>query len=146
MRAYGLKVGADDYLAKPFEFDELLARVRALLRRSKTVQARVLKLGRVELDLAESHAKCADAPLLLPRGDYLILQTLMLRAERVTTRQTLEEAVYNMDDVLESNTLDAQISRLRRRLREQNGGVNIVALRGIGYLLTAQQHPGEEPS
>jgi two-component system OmpR family response regulator len=145
MRTHGLKAGADDYLAKPFEFDELLARVRALLRRSRAVQAGVLKLGRVELDLAESHAKCGDAPLLLPRREYLILQTLMLRAERVTTRQALEEAVYNMEDVLESNTLDAQISRLRRRLREQDGGVSIVALRGIGYLLTAQQQPGEAP-
>ena len=143
MRTNGLKLGADDYLAKPFEFDELLARIRALLRRSKTVQSAVLKLGRVELDLTESQVRCADASLLLPRREYLILQTLMLRAERVTTRQALEDAVYSMEDILESNTLDAQISRLRRKLREQDGGVSIVAMRGIGYLLTAQRSPDE---
>jgi len=146
MRTHGLKVGADDYLSKPFEFDELLARVRALLRRSRAVQAGVLKLAQVELDLAECQVKCGGQPLLLPRGEYLILQTLMLRAERVTTRQALEDSVYNMEDVRESNTLEAQVSRLRRKLREHKAGVSIVALRGIGYLLAGQQHPDDEPS
>jgi two-component system, OmpR family, response regulator len=141
MRTLGLKAGADDYMAKPFEYDELLARVRALLRRSKAAHTAILQLGNVDLDMSECQVSCGGVPLLLPRREYLILQTLMLRAERLTTRQALENAVYNMEDTRESNTLDAQISRLRRRLREHAAGVRIVAMRGIGYILTAQEEP-----
>jgi two-component system, OmpR family, response regulator len=137
-RAFGLTAGADDYLPKPFDPDELLARVRALLRRSKVAQPGILKLGHIALNHQESHVICGGKTLLLPRKEYLILETLMLRAERVTTRQALEETVYNMDEEVESNTLDAQISRLRKRLRDHDSGLNIVALRGIGYLLTVE--------
>jgi two-component system, OmpR family, response regulator len=137
-RTAGIGRGADDYLAKPYDYNEMLARIRALLRRAKTKAPILFSVGRLQLNMQENQITCGHEALLLPRREFLILETLMLRAERVTTRKALEDAVYNMDEMVESNTLDAQISRLRRRLLENDSGVKIVPMRGIGYILTAK--------
>lgn len=132
-RVQGLDTGADDYLAKPFSVDELLARLRAVTRRPTRVAPAAVRLGTLEFDLNNRTATLDGAPLELPRRELLALETLIRRAGRTVARAALEEAVYGFDDEIASNSLDAHISRLRRKLAP--AGVEIHALRGLGYLL-----------
>lgn len=131
----GLNAGADDYLVKPFEPDELLARVRAIVRRKNPSRSLVTCIGNLSIDLDGGGVSITNTPLALRRRELLILQALALRAGRVVTREVLIDAVYGFDDLIESNTLEAQISRLRRKLRDATAEVEISSLRGIGYIL-----------
>ncbi|WP_426440147.1 response regulator transcription factor [Bradyrhizobium genosp. P] len=130
----GLNSGADDYLVKPFEPDELLARVRAIARSKSPNRSLATLVGKLSIDL-DGGAWVENTPLALRRGELLILQTLAQRAGRVVTRNALIDAIYGSDDLIESNTIDSQISRLRRKLRDVAAEVEIVSLRGLGYLL-----------
>lgn len=134
-RIAGLDGGADDYLAKPFAVDELLARLRAVLRRPADLRSRVVRLGRLGFDLANSEADVEGQPLDLPRRERLVLETLMRRMGRTVVRAALEAAVYALDDAVQPNTLDTHVSRLRRKLAEAGAGVQIHTIRGVGYLL-----------
>jgi two-component system, OmpR family, response regulator len=131
----GLNSGADDYLGKPFEPQELIARVRAVLRRPRLLAPAVLSLGNVELHLGSNEVVVADRKLLLRRREALILGALLMRRDRVITRGALIEEIYGFDDEIESNTLEAQVSRLRKKLAAFGGDVEIRSMRGIGYIL-----------
>jgi DNA-binding response OmpR family regulator len=134
-RIKGLNIGADDYLGKPFAIEELLARLRAVMRRPPDLPAETLKLGRLSYDTEHRQVSVDDVALNLPRRELLVLETLLKRSGRTVQRGALDEAVYGFDDEIQSNALDAHISRLRRRLADAGAGVEIYTIRGIGYLI-----------
>jgi two-component system OmpR family response regulator len=134
-RVEGLDAGADDYLAKPFAIEELMARLRAVLRRPGVIETQKLRLGVLQLDLLNREAVVHERRLELPRRELLVLEALMRRAGRTVERGTLQEEVYGMDDEIQSNALDAHVSRLRRKLDDVAAGVEIHTIRGIGYLM-----------
>ncbi len=134
-RVAGLEAGADDYLVKPFAHEELVARLRALLRRPKAELGEEVRLGRISYLPALGSFRVGEEPFLLPRREHLLLETLIRHAERVVTRAALEEALWGFGEEIESNSLESHISRLRRRLREARAEVEIHTLRGVGYIL-----------
>jgi len=134
-RVAGLDHGADDYLAKPFSTDELMARLRAVMRRPAQIAPSIVQVGRLQFNLTERHAQVGGVTLDLTRRELLALEILVRRSGRTVARNALEEAVYGYDEEIASNTLDSHISRLRGKL--SGAGVEIHAIRGLGYLLRA---------
>lgn len=134
-RVAGLDEGADDYLAKPFAIEELLARIRAVRRRPNAMASETIHVGRLSFDLTFEDACVAGTKLDLPRREVRVLEALLRRRGRTVLREALEEAVYGFDDEVQSNTLDSHVSRLRRKLADAGAGVEIHAIRGVGYLL-----------
>lgn len=134
-RIDGLDKGADDYLIKPFSFDEMLARIRAVRRRPADLAGEVIQAGALVYDLANDEMSVDSVPFELPRRELRALATLMKRRGRTVLREVLEQAVYGFDDDVQSNALDSHISRLRRKLADARAGVEIHAMRGLGYLL-----------
>lgn len=135
-RVAGLDHGADDYLAKPFSTDELLARLRAVMRRPAQIGETIVYVGLLRFNLTNRQAEMGGEPLDLTRRELLALEVLVRRAGRTVSRGALEEAVYGYDDEIASNSLDVHISRLRRKLA--GTGVAIHGIRGLGYLLKAE--------
>ncbi|MFN3352009.1 MAG: response regulator transcription factor [Brevundimonas sp.] len=135
-RICGLDAGADDYLVKPFDGDELLARIRASLRRPRTeVDAPPVRCGELVYLPRDGAFRVREAELALRRRERAILEVLIRRARRVVLREALVRAVYAFDEEPSSNTLDAQISRLRRKLSAAGAAVSLHAVRGVGYVL-----------
>ncbi len=136
-RVEGLDAGADDYLAKPMNDDEFLARARALVRRPQLKDRTVLSFQNVAFNCHHREVRVDDAVVPLSRIELAILEALMLRTDRVVLRERLESSVYGFDDEFASNTLDSQISRLRKKLAAANANVQIKVTRGVGYRITA---------
>jgi len=133
-RIRGLDTGADDYLVKPFDFGELLARVRALQRRPRGVEGPVLQRGRVSLDPLRRAVTAGGRRLNLTSTEYLILELLMRRSPAVVDRKAIAEHAWaDETDPLGSNAIDVQMSRLRAKL--PSAGIRIVTVRGAGYRL-----------
>jgi two-component system OmpR family response regulator len=136
-RVRSLDRGADDYLAKPFSIDELMARIRALARRPVMRAQQSTSAGRLSFDHEARRFQVGNSPLSLTRRELLALETLLLSAGRTVLRQRLLERIYEDADDIRSNSLDAHISRLRAKLEQARAGVEIHAIRGVGYLLKA---------
>ncbi|UXN59217.1 response regulator transcription factor [Phyllobacterium zundukense] len=134
-RVRGLDIGADDYLGKPFLVEELMARVRAVLRRPTNLIELKIVAGRMVMDPLHLNVTINSTQFDLPRRELLVLVALAKRKNRTVLRSTLEEAVYNYEEEIQSNALDAHISRLRKRLADAGSGVAIHNIRGVGYLL-----------
>ncbi len=138
-RVSTLDRGADDYLVKPFSPDEMLARIRALLRRPAQTLNPVLTAGNVTLDPAQSIVCIADLPIDMPRREVVLLEVLMRRFGHVVTRQALDSASHGFGEEVTPNAIEAAVSRLRRRLDSQGASVTVAAMRGLGYIL-AERH------
>lgn len=134
----GLNLGADDYLAKPFENDELLARIRALLRRPQTIVTEALSAGNLMLDVTLGQAAVDEVSLDLPRRELLLLESLMRRAGRTVRRSLIESEVYGFDDDYSPSALDPHVSRLRKRLADSGATVDLHTVRGVGYILSTR--------
>jgi DNA-binding response OmpR family regulator len=133
-RVAGLEAGADDYLIKPFAMAELVARVRALVRRPGSVFGRVETIGNLAFDFAARTAAVAGRSLPLPRHELAVLEQLVLAAGRVVTKETLIDKVYGLEEP-ESNAIPVHIHHLRRRLEDVEATVSIHTFRGLGYML-----------
>lgn len=131
-RIAGLDAGADDYLGKPFDLDEVEARLRALVRRSQGTADRSA-VGTLVLDRRARCFTMADMPLVLPAREFEVLWELMTPPGRVVSKRTLSEKLSDFDTALGDNALEAFISRLRKKLADS--GANIRTLRGLGYML-----------
>jgi two-component system, OmpR family, response regulator len=130
-RVNGLNTGADDYLIKPFLLPELLARINALIRRSRAVASPVLTLGALRVDTAQRAASASDSALDLTGREWNVLVELMLAAPAVATKQKLADSLSNWDNEITPNAIEIYISRLRAKL---NGArVTIRTIRGLGY-------------
>lgn len=136
-RVRGLDVGADDYLGKPYDPAELLARVRALVRRSAGRALPVLRVGAIELNPATHTVQHEGQSVELTSREYAVLQELMENAGRVLTRDRLERALYGWDDSLTSNAVEVHIHHLRRKL----GDAAIRTVRGVGYSMPRVAQP-----
>lgn len=130
-RIRGLDAGADDYLVKPYDPEELLARLRAVERRRGAQNSSVIRSGEVQIDLAREVVRCGMAPVVLTPKEWALLRVLASRPGQIFTRERLLEALYQWDATSDSNTLEVFISRLRRKL----GSSLIETVRGTGYRL-----------
>ena len=134
----GLDAGADDYVTKPFRFEEVLARVQALLRRSGGWSQPLLKSGAVELDTRSQEVRVAGNAVELTAFEYRLLEYLMLRAGQVISKTELTEKLYEQDFERDSNTIEVFIGRLRRKLDPDGDRQPIETLRGRGYRITSR--------
>ena len=146
-RIAGLDSGADDYLTKPFDFGELLARLRAVIRRGRRpLTPSILRVGSLELD---TRARCAlrrGAPLVLTAREYALLEHLVLHAEEVVGRAAIAEHVWDAPYEALSNVIDVCIQRLRRKIDDPGQPSLIVTRRGEGYMLSAARSTPPERS
>jgi two-component system response regulator PhoP len=129
----GLDAGADDYVTKPFRFEEVLARVQALLRRSAGWSQPLIACGAIELDTRAQEVRVSGAPVELTAFEYRLLEYLMLRAGQVVSKAELTEKLYEQDFERDSNTIEVFIGRLRRKLDPDDRHQPIETLRGRGY-------------
>ncbi|MGB0683024.1 MAG: response regulator [Magnetovibrionaceae bacterium] len=135
-RVKGLDCGADDYLLKPFAFEELVARLRALLRRPGGVLGSTLQAGNVSFDTSAREVRVEDRPIAISRREMGVLEQLMRRHGRVVPKDILEDSLYGFEEEVSSNSVEVHISRLRKRLGNAGASVSVHTLRGVGYLLS----------
>jgi DNA-binding response OmpR family regulator len=138
----GLDAGADDYLAKPFPFDELLARMRALSRRGGAERLEVLRYGVVALDRVRHVATANDRPLDLTPTEFRLLEQFLFQPEQVVRRTTLLETVWAMQVDPAGTVVDAHVRNLRRKLTAAVGEPLIATVRGVGFSLCSLLLPG----
>jgi two-component system response regulator PhoP len=139
----GLSAGADDYVVKPFHFEEVGARVHALLRRSGGWASSVMTAGPVVLDMGRQEVRVDDSPVELTSFEYKIIEYLMLRAGQVISKTELTERLYDQDFERDSNVIEVFIGRLRKKLDPENALKPIETLRGRGYRFALERSQSE---
>ena len=136
-RVEGLDAGADDYLVKPFQFEELVARLRALLRRGGPAHAPTLELGGLEIDTRSHRVRLDGHPIALTAKEYALLEYLAVNAGRVVGRSEIADHVWNEDFDAFSNLIEVYVNRLRRNIEKVSDRKLIHTVRGAGYMLEA---------
>jgi len=139
----GLSAGADDYVVKPFHFEEVSARVNALLRRSGGWASSVLTAGPVSLDMSRQELKVADKAIELTSFEYKIIEYLMVRAGKVISKTELTERLYDQDFERDSNVIEVFIGRLRKKMDPDNSIKPIETLRGRGYRFALERNQSD---
>jgi DNA-binding response OmpR family regulator len=134
-RVVGLSSGADDYLVKPFAISEVRARISALLRRPARLRGDHISIANVVIDCDAFEAMVDGVSVALPRKQFQLLELLARRKNHMTPKRMIEEALYGFDDDVSANSIEAQISKLRRALKDAGAGVLVETRRGIGYRL-----------
>ena len=137
-KVQGLEAGADDYLVKPFEYPELAARVKALLRRALKAASDALTLGALTIDFSAQVARLRDASLDLTAFEYRVLEYLVRERARVVSKQELSDYLYPHDEDRDSNVLEVLVGRLRRKIDPDGTLAPIETLRGRGYRFVLQ--------
>jgi len=133
-RVRGLELGADDYLPKPFDFDELCARIRALQRRDKAYKARVIRMAHLEIDTGTRRVTSNGQEIALTPREYSLLETLAMSEGRVVKRETIQYQVWNNDESY-SNIVDVHIGSLRKKIDADHPVKLIHTVHGLGYML-----------
>ncbi|MBG0792281.1 response regulator transcription factor [Methylocystis sp. H62] len=134
-RIEGLEAGADDYLTKPFNLDEMIARIRANLRKNSGDRTPLARIGALSVDFNRRAVTIAGQPTLFSRRELILLEALVRRARCVVSRETLNAELYRHDDDVQEHALTSLVSRLRIRLAECGAGVEIYSARALGYIL-----------
>jgi two-component system copper resistance phosphate regulon response regulator CusR len=142
----GLDAGADDYLAKPFEFGELLARLRALLRRGTIAVSSQIVVGDLEIDTGSHRVRVEGVPLTLTTKEYGVLEYLARNAGRIVTREEIAEHVWSQEFDPFSNLIEVYINRLRRHIEKVSAKKLIHTIRGSGYMLEPEPTTCSTPS
>ncbi len=137
-RVLGLNSGGDDYLLKPFAMEELVARIRALLRRPGGVLGLVITAGNVSFDTTAREVRIDNKTISIPRREMGVLEQLMRRNGRVVPKDVLEDKIYGFGKEVSSNSVEVHVSRLRKRLAGANASICVHTLRGVGYLLSEE--------
>jgi DNA-binding response OmpR family regulator len=130
-RVEGLEAGADDYLVKPYDFDELIARIRALTRRREKAYQATLEYEDLTIDFSSKSITQKGKQINLPRREFEIFRILLEQPGRVISKEQIAEKIYSWDDEFESNTIEVHVSSLRRKI----GKDYIKTLRGLGYMV-----------
>lgn len=140
-RVKGLDLGADDYLPKPFHFEELAARIRSLLRRSSTDKSTVLRCGELALDTVTHRAYRSEKEIELTTKEYSLLEYLIRNKERVLSRSLITQHVWSYSFDTESNIIDVYVKRLRQKIGDEGEQKIIRSIRGVGYTM---REPSED--
>jgi DNA-binding response OmpR family regulator len=143
-RVRGLRMGADDYLIKPFAFDELLARVQALARRSHGVKQSVIRIGSLEIDTVRRLAQRGEKIIELAPREFALLEYLAMRQGEVVSRTEIETHIYDQNSDPMSNVVDSAVYALRKRIDIPGNPSIIQTRRGMGYVLTGEQAAREQ--
>lgn len=138
-RVSGLRSGADDYLVKPFAFEELIARLEALLRRPGQLLGRSLQIANLAFDTEGRQAFIDDEPQVLSASEMTLLELLMRRKDRVVAKRLVEDHVSGPSRDVASNAVEVSIHRLRKQLSERGAKVQIHTIRGVGYLMSEEK-------
>jgi DNA-binding response OmpR family regulator len=138
-RVTGLRSGADDYLVKPFAFEELLARIEALLRRPGQLLGRSLQVANLAFDTESRQAFIDDKPQVLSARETAVLELLMRRKDRVVSKKLVEDHIFGLAGEVASNAVEVYVHRLRKQLAERGAKVHIHTIRGVGYLIAEEK-------
>jgi DNA-binding response OmpR family regulator len=137
----GLRTGADDYLVKPFAFEELVARIQALLRRPGDLLGQALNVGNVAFDIEARQVFVDQQPQFFSAREMAVLEILMRRSGRVVAKKLVEDHLFGLSSDGGSNAVEVYIHRLRKQLADAGARVQIHTIRGVGYLIAEGQDP-----
>jgi DNA-binding response OmpR family regulator len=138
-RVAGLRSGADDYLVKPFAFEELVARLEAQLRRSGQMLGNLIRIANLEFDSRNKQAIINDQPQVLSARETAVLELLMRVKGRVVSKKQVEDHIFGMSGDVASNAVEVYVHRLRKQLAEKGAKVTIHTIRGVGYLIAEEK-------